>query len=193
MPSAPPSPDCAPDPEPKGRPMKPLLPLASALTLVAAVATADEFTDTIRAPSRPTAPATSPRRADLEYTGKLLTAMKSESLAKFLPAAPAGWTREDAAGDAEASGMMGMFGGGTAASATYRRGSEEMTLNLIANSPMITGMAGMLSGIAAMGGGKPMRIQRTEFAMNEQICRGWSGARSWSASAAAPRSRTSPR
>ena len=158
--------------------MKPLLPLASALTLVAAVATADEFTDTIEgALEAYRSGDITATQQDLEYAGKLLTAMKSESLAKFLPAAPAGWTREDAAGDAEASGMMGMFGGGTAASATYRRGSEEMTLNLIANSPMITGMAGMLSGIAAMGGGKPMRIQRTEFAMNEQDLQGVVGGK----------------
>ena len=77
--------------------------------------------------------------------------MKSESLAKFLPAAPAGWTREEAADGGEAAGMMGMFGGGTVASATYRRGEETMELSLIANSPMITGMAGMLSGIAGDG------------------------------------------
>ena len=52
--------------------------------------------------------------------------MKSESLAKFLPAAPAGWTREEAADDdARRGGVMGMFGGGTTAAATYRKGAED--------------------------------------------------------------------
>jgi len=153
--------------------MNSLLPLACALTVFAAPAVADEFTDTVEgALEAYKAGDVSAAQQDLEYAGKLLAAMKSESLAKFLPAAPAGWTREDAADGADASGVMGMFGGGTAASATYRRGEEEMTLNLIANSPMVTGMAGMLSGIAAVAGGKPMRIQRNEFALNDTDLQG---------------------
>ena len=54
-------------------------------------------------------------REDLDYAGKLLTAMKSEALAKFLPAALPGWTREEAAAEdaAAAGGFMGMLGGGT--------------------------------------------------------------------------------
>jgi hypothetical protein len=158
--------------------MKPALPLACALTMLAAAAAADEFTDTLEgALEAYRAGDISAAQQDLEYAGKLLTAMKSETLAKFLPAAPAGWTREESADEADASGMMGMFGGGTAASATYRRGSDEMSLTLIANSPMITGMAGMLSGITAMGGGKPMRIQRTEFALNDEDLQGVVGGK----------------
>jgi hypothetical protein len=158
--------------------MKPVLPLACALTLIAAAAAADEFTDTLEgALEAYRAGDIDAAQQDLDYAGKLLTAMKSESLATFLPPAPAGWTREEAGEDGEAAGMMGMFGGGTMASATYRRGEQTMELSLIANSPMITGMAGMLSGIAAMGGGKPMRIQRTEFALNEQDLQGVVGGK----------------
>jgi hypothetical protein len=158
--------------------MKPVLPVACALTLIAAVATADEFTDTLDGALQAYRDGDiTAAQQDLDYAGKLLTAMKSESLAKFLPAAPAGWARDESSDAADASGVMGMFGGGTTASATYRRGDEEMTLTLIANSPMITGMAGMLSGIAAMGGGKPMRIQRTEFAMNDQDLQGVVGGK----------------
>jgi hypothetical protein len=158
--------------------MKPLLPLACAMTMLAAAAVADEFTDTLEgALEAYRAGDVTAAQQDLEYAGKLLTAMKSDSLATFLPPAPTGWTREDAGDGGEAAGMMGMFGGGTVASATYTRGSDEMTLSLIANSPMITGMAGMLSGIAAMGGGKPMRIQRTEFALNEQDLQGVVGGK----------------
>ena len=42
-----------------------------------------------------------------------------------------------------------------------------MTITLVANSPMVSGIAAMIGGMAAMGGGKPMRIQRTEFANND--------------------------
>jgi hypothetical protein len=158
--------------------MKPVLPLACALTMLAAAAAADEFTDTLESALEAYgAGDITAAQQDLDYAGKLLTAMKSESLATFLPPAPAGWTREEAGDGGEAAGMMGMFGGGTIAAATYTRGSEEMTLSLIANSPMITGMAGMLSGLAAMGGGKPMRIQRTEFALNEEDLQGVVGGK----------------
>ena len=158
--------------------MKHAITLACGLSLLAAAAAADEFTDTLEAALEAyRAGDVSAAQQDLEYAGKLLTAMKSDSLGKFLPPAPAGWTREEAADGGEAAGMMGMFGGGTVASATYRRSEETMELSLIANSPMITGMAGMLSGIAAMGGGKPMRIQRNEFALNEQDLQGVVGGK----------------
>ena len=76
--------------------MKLLLPLAAGLTALAAAAAADEFTDTLEgALEAYRSGDISAAQQDLEYAGKLLTAMKSESLAKFLPAAPAGWKREE--------------------------------------------------------------------------------------------------
>lgn len=146
---------------------------STALLLIATQAAADEFTDTLDgAIEAYKSGDISAAQEDLDYAGKLLTSLKAAELAKFLPVAPAGWTRIDPTDDSEASAMMGMFGGGTTASANYQRGSEEMSLSLVANSPMVTGMAGMLSGITAMGGGKPMRIQRTEFALNDQDLQG---------------------
>ena len=158
--------------------MKPTFPLVSTLIMMASVAAADEFTDTLQsaAEAYKSGDVTAAQQ-DLDYAGKLLTALKAEALTKYLPPAPAGWTRVDATDDAEATGMMGMFGGGTTASATYTRGTDEMALSLVANSPMVTGMAGMLSGISAMGGGKPMRIQRTEFALNDQDLQGVVGGK----------------
>jgi hypothetical protein len=158
--------------------MRPLPTVACLLSLIASGALADEFTDTLEGALQAYRDGDlNAAQQDLDYAGKLLTAMKSEHLAKFLPAPPAGWTRDESADEAEASGFMGMFGGGTAATATYRRAAEEMTLTLVANAPMITGMAGMLSGIAGMGGGKPMRIQRTEFALNDQDLQGVVGGK----------------
>jgi hypothetical protein len=153
--------------------MRRLFPTALAVTTLAMTpAIADEFTDTLDSAleAYSTGDITG-ARADLDYAAKLLTALKAESLAKFLPAAPAGWTRADA-DDAEAGGMMAMFGGGTTASASYTRGGDEMTLTLVASSPMVSGMAAMVGGLAAMGGGKPMRIQRTEFSLNDQDLQG---------------------
>jgi hypothetical protein len=158
--------------------MKPLLPAACALTLIAAGAMADEFTDTIEGALQAYRDGdVTAAQEDLDYAGKLLTAMRSEALARFLPPAPAGWTRGENPDAAEAGGFMGMFGGGTTAVATYTRAGEEMTMTLIANAPMISGMAGMLSGLSAMGGGKPIRIQRTEFALNEQDLQGVVGGK----------------
>lgn len=148
--------------------------VTAALVLLAGSlpAGADEFTDTLEsALSAYRDGDVDGARQDVEYAGKLLVAMKSESLAKFLPEAPPGWTRGE--GDpSEGAGFMGMLGGGTSASATYTRGGEEMSLSLVANSPMVSGMAAMVSGIGALGGGKPMRIQRTEFSQNDQSLQG---------------------
>ena len=85
-------------------------------------AAADEFTDTLESALKAYNEGdVAGAREDLDYAGKLLTALKAEALAKFLPAAPA---RLDAGGGlgrgrGAAGGLMGMFGGGTTAAATY--------------------------------------------------------------------------
>jgi hypothetical protein len=146
------------------------LALAAVLALapgLAAPAAADEIAETIeQALGAYRGGDTEGARADLEYAVKLLTELKAASLATFLPAAPAGWTRTDA--EADGAGIaMAMFGGGTAAAATYTRGAETITLTLLGNSPMVSGMAAMVSGMASMTGGKTERINRTEFAVSE--------------------------
>lgn len=115
---------------------------------------------------------------DVEYATKLLVAMRGEALAKFLPAALPGWTRSDEDGDAT-GGMAAMFGGGTAATATYTKDDgTELVLSLVANSPVVSGIASMVSGIASMGtGGKPMRIGRTEFADSDGDLQGVVGGK----------------
>jgi hypothetical protein len=126
-------------------------------------AAADEFTDTLESALKAYRDGdVGAARADLDYAGKLLTAMKSEALAKFLPAALPGWTRDEASAE-EAGGMMGMFGGGTSAAASYTRGAEELTITLVADSPMLSGIGAMITGMAGLAGGKPIRVQRTEF------------------------------
>ena len=93
--------------------------------------------------------------------------MRAAALAEFLPAGQDGWTREDAADAAGAGAAMAMFGGGTSAAASYRKGSEAFTITLIANSPMVSGLGAMLTGMSSVAGAKPIRIERTQFSMNE--------------------------
>ncbi|MGM0586017.1 MAG: hypothetical protein ACQEUZ_15330 [Pseudomonadota bacterium] len=105
-------------------------------------------------------------KEDLDYASQLLAGMNAEALSDFLPEAQDGWTRED--GERQAGGgAMGMFGGGTTASATYRRDGETFSLTLVADSPMVSGMAAMFKNMAGMGGGRVVRIQRQQFAVKD--------------------------
>jgi len=144
------------------------LPAVLVAGLAVAPALADEFTDTLdSAITAYNHGDVAGAQQDVEYAGKLLTAMKAEGLAKFLPAAQDGWTRADQNVE-EAGGVMAMIGGGTTTGATYKKADgTEMTITLVANSPMVSGIAAMIGGMASMGGGKPMRIERTEFANND--------------------------
>jgi hypothetical protein len=104
-------------------------------------------------------------REELTYALQLLTGMRAETLADFLPAPLDGWRRDDP--DIQGTQAMAMFGGGTAASATYRRNGDEFTLTLTADSPMVSGMAAMFTGMAGMQGGRSVRIQRHQFSVGE--------------------------
>ena len=154
-------------------------PTAVAVTLALALtgmpAGADEFTDTLASALKAYNEGdVTGAREDLDYAGKLLTAMKAEALAKFLPAAPAGWTKEAASDDdsAAAGGFMGMFGGGTTAAATYKKGDQDFTIRHVADSGMVNGIGAMITGMAGMAGGKPLRIQRVEFTQNDEGLQG---------------------
>jgi hypothetical protein len=151
-----------------------LFPAFLAAALAALPAAADEFTETLESALRAYGEGdVSGARQDLDYAGKLLTAMKAEALAKFLPEPLPGWTKQPASeDDAAAGGFMGMLGGGTTASATYVRDTEEMTITLVADSPMVSGLGAMITGMAGLGGGKPLRIQRTEFSAGEDGLQG---------------------
>jgi hypothetical protein len=144
-------------------PMTRLLPITLALALAGLPAAADEFTDTLDSALKAYKDNDiTGAREDLDYAGKLLNAMKSESLAKFLPEPEPGWTKE-AADDASATGFMGMLGGGTTAGATYKKATETLTIALVADSPMVNGLGAMFSGMSGIAGGKPVRIQRVQF------------------------------
>lgn len=158
--------------------MRPLTPAVLALlVLTGGPAAADEFTDVLEGALKAYREGdVVGAREDLDYAVKLLAEKKAESLATFLPAAPAGWTRSDA--EAEGAGMaMAMLGGGTAAAASYRRGAEAFTLTLVANSPMVSAISAMVSGVASIAGTETRRIQRVQFAVNEGELQGVVGGK----------------
>ena len=74
----------------------------------APAASADEFTDVIAGALEAYEKGDiTVAREELDYAMKLLTDLKAQSLAGFLPAALPGWTRTEA--DAEGGGMMHQF------------------------------------------------------------------------------------
>lgn len=149
-----------------------LVTVAIAAALVVTPAVADEFTDTIDAALEAYRENDlKGTRQELDYAVTLLQGAKTELLLKLLPEPLAGWTRTPTPTEGTNSGVMGMFGGGTTASATYTRGAEDMTLTLVADSPMITGLGGMLAGIAGVTG-TPLRINRTQFAETDGSLQG---------------------
>jgi hypothetical protein len=105
-------------------------------------------------------------REELDYAIKLLTEMKAAGLVEFLPEPLEGWRREIGDVSGAAAGFA-MLGGGTTAEARYVRGGEEFSISIVANSPMVSGIAAMISGMGAVGGGRVMRIQRQQFTVQD--------------------------
>lgn len=145
--------------------MRIALVLAVALAAAPALSRADEFTETVEgALEAYRAGDPDAAREDLDYAVKLLTEAKAAGLAAFLPEPAAGWTREEGE---DATAAMAMFGGGVSASAVYRRGEEEFTLTLMANSPMVSSIAAMVGGMASIAGTESRRIERETFAVSD--------------------------
>lgn len=96
---------------------------------------------------------------ELAYAQQLMREMKTAGLTDFLPAAPAGWTREI---NTDMGAAMAMFGGGVGAEATYASGKDKFTVMLMADNAMVQGFAGMLSGAGFMIG-KRVRIGSEKF------------------------------
>ena len=96
---------------------------------------------------------------ELEYAKQLLMAMKTDALVEFLPAAPDGWTR---AVKTDMNAGLAMMGGGTGAEATYEGEGQRITVTIMADNPMVSGMAGMIANAAILGA-KIERVGREKF------------------------------
>lgn len=102
---------------------------------------------------------------ELDFARQRLIALKTDALGVYLPEAPDGWSREV---DSEMGAALGMMGGGAGAEATYRNESDgsEYTVTLIADNPMIAGIAGMI-GQASLMGIRVERIGRQKFMVQD--------------------------
>lgn len=135
---------------------------AAAFAICALPAAADEVTETIQsALDAYNDGDLSYAAEELNFALQLLKEMRAGDLQAFLPEPMDGWTREI---DADAAAAMGMMGG-TGAVATYFRDGADFTITIVMDSPMVTGMAPLLSNpaIAASSGGKLVRVGREKF------------------------------
>ncbi len=146
--------------------MKSLLAAALAALTFAAPAGADEIEDALQAAlDAYRAGDMGAAREEIDYAGTLLSQMKAEGLAAFLPDAREGWTREDGETQALAGAM---FGGGMTAEARYVKDEMTVTVTLMADNPMVTAMAGMFENAAALGSmGKVTRINRQKAVVTQ--------------------------
>ncbi len=110
---------------------------------------------------------------ELEFAKQLLVAMKTDALAGFLPEPPAGYTREISSDLAQG---MAMVGGGTGAEATYTNGSDRFTISIVADSPMMAMMGGMVANASAMGL-QVVRVGREKFMLQDGDVIGMIGGR----------------
>lgn len=121
---------------------------AAALAAAIAPAQADEVEEALEAALQAyRAGDIAQAREEADYAATLLGQQKAAGLGAFLPDAFAGWTRED--GESGAA-MAALFGGGMTAAASYVRGSDMVEIQVMADSPMITAMAGMMGSPAMM-------------------------------------------
>ena len=145
-----------------------MLPRALAIavtTLIAApAALADDVTDAIAEASAAYAEGDlAYAKESLDFASQLIGQMNTQSLATLLPEPLDGWE----AGEVETETMgAALFGGGSTTTRTYTKGNEAVTVQYIANSPMVAQMAGMFSA-AAMAGGKLIRLGRQKAMVDE--------------------------
>jgi len=101
---------------------------------------------------------------ELDYARQLLQEMSSQELTAFLPAAPDGWTREISE-DGMNTGLA-FLGGGVGAQAEYTDGTDEVSLTIMADNPMVAGFGPMIANAGLMGM-KMYRVGREKFFIND--------------------------
>lgn len=132
--------------------------LAAALSaaFIASPAFADDVSDAIaEAKAAYDAGDLSGTKQSLDLAGQLVAQRQAEGLARLLPEPPAGWTAEAA----DTSGGMGSFlGGGLVVKRVYAKADKDVTIQLMANSPILGSLAPLFSNVQMLGGmGKAFR------------------------------------
>lgn len=105
--------------------------------------------------------------AALDAATNLLRQSRADTLKQLLPPPPAGWTADKAETTAVGAAMLG---GGITASRTYHNGSQQVEVEIMADSPMLQGMAVLLSSpFAAAGGMKTVVVggRRLSYTEND--------------------------
>lgn len=140
--------------------MKTLISAATAIALLATPVAADEIREALEAALEAYNEGdTQHALEELDSAKDLLQALKTDDLVQFLPEAPDGWTRTIDTGMNEGLAVMG---GGSGAEATYDGNSQSITIVLMADNPVVAGMAGMISNAGLMGA-EVERIGRQKF------------------------------
>jgi len=95
----------------------------------------------------------------LNYASQLIQQKKSENLTTFLPEPLEGWTSKKPKSNAAGSSM---FGGGITATRAYIKGKNNITIEIVADSPLLQSMMMMFSNpmYATSDGGKLEKIKR---------------------------------
>jgi hypothetical protein len=105
--------------------------------------------------------------AALDAAENLLRQARADALKDLLPPVPAGWTADNAETTTVGVAMMG---GGTTVSRTYHLEAQQVEVQIMADSPMLQGLATLLgSPFAAAGGMKTVVIggRRMSYAEND--------------------------
>lgn len=137
--------------------------LVLAAALIAGGAQADEIEETLEAAlDAYRAGDVAGAKEELDYASALLSEMKADGLAAFLPEAPPGWTRE--LGETQGAGAA-FFGGGLTASAIYVSGSgAQAELTLMADNPLVASVGAMLANPQMMAmQGDVRRVGRQRY------------------------------
>jgi len=95
----------------------------------------------------------------LDYAAQLIRQKRASKLEAFLPATLPGWKAKDV--ESQASGQA-IFGGMVSAKREYRKGSSSVTVDIVADSPILQSMVMMFSNpaFAAADGGRLRKIKR---------------------------------
>lgn len=96
-------------------------------------------------------------KENLGYVTQLLNQKTADAIAAVLPEPLDGWSAEQAS--VNSAGGAAMFGGGIQVSRSYTRGGDNITVNIVGESPLMSQMMMMLSNPALAGNmGKMVRI-----------------------------------
>jgi hypothetical protein len=92
----------------------------------------------------------------LEAAASMLHQARADALKTLLPLPPSGWTADPAETSAVSAAMLG---GGTSATRIYHNGQQRVEIQITTDSPMLIGMAALLSSpMAAASGVKTVMV-----------------------------------